>query len=199
MRIIAGKARGRRILPPVNEGRDTRTGELRATRPTLDRVREAMFSIIAHKIEGAQVLDLFAGTGSLGLEAASRGARQVFLVDSFPETYALLVENISKLGFNEECTSLKLDYREALRRLNEQGESFDVIFIDPPYLNDMIPPAAEYIHANAMLNRDGVMVTKVDSTETIWPGIDGLSIVLQRRYGNTTLVFYQYERPDKEV
>lgn len=193
MRIIAGKARGRKILSPLNEGRDTKTGEVRATRPTLDRVKEAMFSIIQHKIAGANALDLFAGTGSLGLEAASRGAKHVVLVDSFRETYDLLVENITNLGFNEECTSLFMDYHEALKKLAGKGEVFDLIFIDPPYLNEMIPSAMKYIHQQAMLAQNGVVVTKVDSSEAPYQGIDRLKIVLQRKYGNTTLVFYQYE------
>lgn len=197
MRIIAGSARGRKILSPLNEGRTTKTGEVKATRPTLDRVKEAMFSIIAHKIEGAKTLDLFAGTGSLGLEAASRGAKPVYLVDSFRETYDLLVENIANLGFNKECTSLFMDYHEALKKLSVKGEVFDLIFIDPPYLNEMIPTAIKFIHQQGMLSGSGVIVTKVDSRETPYQGIEDLKIVLERRYGNTTLVFYQYETEDE--
>lgn len=193
MRIIAGKAKGRKLLAPLNEGRDTRTGELKATRPTLDRVKEAMFNIISHKIPEARVLDLFAGTGSLGLEAASRGARSVVLVDTFRETYDLLVENIASLGFNKECSSLQLDYMEALRRLALKNEVFDIIFIDPPYLNDMIPPAVEYVVRHGLLDPDGVIVTKVDSRESIFPGLEKLHIVVERKYGNTTLVFYQLD------
>ncbi|MFB0958476.1 16S rRNA (guanine(966)-N(2))-methyltransferase RsmD [Clostridiaceae bacterium HFYG-1003] len=197
MRIIAGKARGRKILGPQNEGRDTKTGEVRATRPTLDRVKEAMFNIIQYKIEGARVLDLFAGTGSLGLEAASRGAGQVILVDAFRETYDLLVENIRNLGFNEECKSFHMDYREALKRLGAEGKPFDLIFIDPPYLNEMIPVAVEQIHKSGLLTKDGLIVTKIDTREDIYPGCAHLSIVLERTYGNTTLVFYQYEEKEE--
>lgn len=192
MRIIAGKAKGRKLLAPLNEGRDTRTGELKATRPTLDRVKEAMFSIINHKIPEARVLDLFAGTGSLGLEAASRGAGSVVLVDTFKETYDLLVKNIHGLGFNEECFSIQLDYMEALKRLASKKEVFDIIFIDPPYLNDMIPPAVEFIVSQGLLDSEGVIVTKVDSKEEIYKGFNDLTIVVQKKYGNTTLVFYQF-------
>ncbi|MFZ2257346.1 MAG: 16S rRNA (guanine(966)-N(2))-methyltransferase RsmD [Clostridiaceae bacterium] len=197
MRIIAGSAKGKKILSPINEGKDTKTGEVKATRPTLDRVKEAMFSIIFHKIEGANTLDLFAGTGSLGLEAASRGAQHVVLVDSFRETYDLLVENITHMGFNKECTSLFMDYREALKKLAAKEEVFDLIFIDPPYLNDMIPVAVKQIHKQSMLSKTGVIVTKVDSREEFFQGIDNLKVVLDRRYGNTTLVFYQYETEEE--
>lgn len=197
MRIIAGKARGRKILGPHNEGRETKTGELRATRPTLDRVKEAMFNIIQYKIYGARALDVFAGTGSLGLEAASRGARSVYLVDAFRETYDLLVENISNLGFNEECKPFHLDYREALQRFGAKGEVFDLIFIDPPYLNEMIPQAMALVHEHRLLSPDGIIITKVDSREEIFPGIADLCMMQKRRYGNTTLVFYQYEKKDE--
>lgn len=197
MRIIAGTARGRKLLSPNNEGRDPKTGELRATRPTLDRVKEAMFSIIQNKIYNAQVLDVFAGTGSLGLEAASRGARTVTLVDAFAETYDLLVENIRNLGFNEKCRALHLDYREALRRLHQEGKVFDLIFIDPPYLNEMIPTAMALVAEFGLLSPQGTIITKIDSGETVFPGSDGLAVVLQRRYGNTTLVFYEFEMRDE--
>lgn len=193
MRIIAGKAKGRKLLSPLNEGRDPKTGEVRATRPTLDRVKEAMFSIISHKIEGAAVLDLFAGTGSLGLEAASRGAARVILSDAFPETYRLLQENIKNLGLEAECSALHKDYREVLRSLAAKQDQFDVIFVDPPYLNEMIPTAVGLIQDGNLLTRDGVIVTKVDSSEKVFPGLADLQVVLNRRYGNTTLVFYQYE------
>ena len=196
MRIIAGKARGRKIKGPINEGRETKTGEVKATRPTLDRVKEAMFNIIQNKIYNAHVLDVFAGTGSLGLEAASRGARSVYLVDAFKETYDLLVENIEHLGFNKECSSYLLDYREALKRFGAKGEVFDLIFIDPPYLNEMIPVAIELVDKHQMLSQDGVIITKIDSRETIFEGLGDLKVVEERRYGNTTLVFYQYEKKE---
>lgn len=194
MRIIAGKAKGRKLLSPLNEGRDTRTGEVRATRPTLDRVKEAMFSIISQKLDAASVLDLFAGTGSLGLEAASRGAARVILVDAFPESYRFLTQNIQNLGFEKECTALNQDFRDVLRTLTARQDVFDVIFLDPPYLNDMIRPAVELIHKGRLLSENGVIVTKVDSSESVYPGLADLGIVLSRRYGNTTLVFYQYEK-----
>ncbi|HSR04752.1 MAG TPA: RsmD family RNA methyltransferase, partial [Proteiniclasticum sp.] len=95
MRIISGTAKGRKLLSPKNEGRITEKGEMRATRPTLDRIKVSMFDIINHKIYGAKVLDMFAGTGSLGLECASRGAKEVILLEKFRETYDILMENIN--------------------------------------------------------------------------------------------------------
>lgn len=193
MRIIAGKARGRKILSPLNEGRVTKVGDMHATRPTLDRVKEAMFNIIAHKIEDANVLDLFAGTGSLGLESASRGAKEVILVDSFKETYDLLVENIENLSFNKECKSIFSDYKLVLNKLKNEKKVFDIIFINPPYLNNMIPPVIEYIEENDMLSENGVIVTKTDIREDVSEGHNTIELVLKRKYGNTVLGFYQHK------
>ena len=106
MRIIAGEARGHKLLSPATM----------ETRPTLDRVKEAMFSSIQMRIPGAVVVDVFAGTGSLGLEAASRGASEVYLVDKSPVTYPLLKKNIENLKFDNFCTSLNMDAYEALKK-----------------------------------------------------------------------------------
>ena len=118
MRIIAGKARGRKLIPP----------ETIETRPTLDRVKEAMFSIIQNYIQDAVVLDVFAGTGSLGLEAASRGAKEVYLVDKSNTTYPLLEKNIENLKFKDFCFPLNMDSYDALKTLSKKGKVFDIIF-----------------------------------------------------------------------
>lgn len=191
MRIIAGTRKGRKILSPLNEGRDTKVGDVHATRPTLDRVKEAMFNIIQNKLINASVLDLFAGTGSLGLEAASRGAKEVILVDYFKETFDLLVENINNLEFNEKCKAVFTDYHHALDNFKAKNKVFDVIFIDPPYLNNMIPGVIKFIEENHMLSKDGVIVTKTDSSEEVTDGSGDITKVFDRKYGNTTLAFYQ--------
>ena len=119
MRIIAGKAKGQKLIPPATM----------ETRPTLDRVKEAMFSIIQGYIPNAEVVDVFAGTGSLGLEAASRGAKEVYLIDKSPVTYPLLKENVEKLKFQEFAHTLNMDSYEALKLLANKGKVFDLIFI----------------------------------------------------------------------
>lgn len=193
MRIIAGIRKGHKLLGPLNGNKETKVGDPNATRPTLDRVKEAMFSIINHKIYASTVLDLFAGTGSLGLECASRGAKEVILCDNYKETYDLLVENIDKLRFNKECKTMFSDYKDSLNRLSREKKTFNIIFIDPPYLNNMIPPCLEYINKEKLLEKDGVIVTKVDSGEIILEESGDLEMVMSRKYGNTTLVFYQWK------
>ena len=177
MRIIAGKARGRKLIPPATM----------ETRPTLDRVKEAMFSMIQNYIPDAVVVDVFAGTGSLGLEAASRGAKEVYLVDKSNTTFPLLKENVENLKFQDFCFPLNIDSYDALNMLSKKGKCFDIIFIDPPYCKEMIPKAIEIIKDNNMLKRDGIIVTKIDSIEDIYEGYKDITLLKSKKYGNTTV------------
>ena len=172
MRIIAGKARGRKLIPPATM----------ETRPTLDRVKEAMFSTIQNYLLDAVVIDVFAGTGSLGLEAASRGAKEVYLVDKSAVTFPLLKENIKNLKFEDFCFPLNMDSYEVM----------DVIFIDPPYCKEMIPEAIKIVKENNMLARDGIIVTKIDSIEEIYEGYEDIKLFKNKKYGNTTVCYYKY-------
>ena len=123
MRIIAGKARGRQIEAP--EGRNTR--------PTLDRVRENLFNILQMRIRGAAVLDLFAGSGALSLEAISRGAEKAVLCDNDRSANRTQHRNAEALGFSGQTEMLLSDWKKAVRLLSDRGETFDLIFLDPPY------------------------------------------------------------------
>ncbi|MBD7914105.1 16S rRNA (guanine(966)-N(2))-methyltransferase RsmD [Clostridium sp. Sa3CUN1] len=183
MRIIAGKARGRKLIPP----------ESLETRPTLDRVKEAMFSMIQNYLPDAEVVDVFAGTGSLGLEAASRGAKEVYLVDKSSTTFPLLKKNIENLKFQDFCFALNLDSYDALSMLSKKGKIFDVIFIDPPYCKEMIPKAIEIIKENNMLKKNGIIITKIDSIEDIYEGYKDITLLKSKKYGNTTVCLYNYE------
>lgn len=183
MRIIAGKARGRRLIPPATM----------ETRPTLDRVKEAMFSIIQGYLPDSVVIDVFAGTGSLGLEAASRGAKEVYLVDKSQTTFPLLKENIENLKFEDFCTGLNMDSYEALRTLAKKDKVFDIIFIDPPYCKEMIPEAIKIVKENKLLKENGIIVTKIDSIEHIYEGFEDIVLIRSKKYGNTTICFYKYK------
>jgi len=191
MRIIAGTAKGRKILSPKNEGRITVKGDLHATRPTLDRVKENMFNIIGHKVYGAKVLDMFAGTGSLGLESASRGAREVVFLERFQETYGILRQNIETLGFSGVSRTYARDSYEFIKSLGVGAEKFDIIFVDPPYLNHMVDEAIKLIESRDLLTPQGVIVTKYDSEEPVYLPHGIYELVDQRKYGKTVLAFYQ--------
>lgn len=181
MRIIAGRARGRKLIPPATM----------ETRPTLDRVKEAMFSTVQNYIQDAVVIDVFAGTGSLGLECASRGATEVYLIDKSPVTFPLLKENVKNLNFEDCCYPLNMDSYDALKSLANKGKVFDIIFIDPPYCREMIPEAMKIIKENNMLKEDGIIVTKIDSIEEIYEGYEDILLSKSKKYGNTTVCYYK--------
>ncbi len=183
MRIIAGKARGHKLLSPLSM----------ETRPTLDRVKEAMFSTIQFYLPEGNVLDVFAGTGSLGLEAGSRGAKEVYLFDKSDETFPLLKKNVENLKFNEFCFPMKIDAYEGMKKLAAEGKKFDVIFIDPPYCREMIPEAIRIIYNNKMLKQDGIIVTKIDTIEEKYEGYNEIKLSKSKKYGNTTVCYYKHE------
>ena len=181
MRIIAGKARGHKLIPPATM----------ETRPTLDRVKEAMFSSIQLYIPDAVVVDVFAGTGSLGLEAASRGAKEVYLFDKSDTTFPLLKENVKNLRFDDFCFPMNIDAYVGLKNLADKGKKFDIIFIDPPYCREMIPEAMKIVEENDLLNEDGIIVTKIDSIEEIYEGDNSIKLSKSKKYGNTTVCYYK--------
>jgi 16S rRNA (guanine966-N2)-methyltransferase len=183
MRIISGIAKGKKLLSPLTM----------ETRPTLDRIKESIFDIIQMKIYGSKVIDLFAGTGSLGLEAVSRGALECFLIDKSKDTFNLLSQNVINLKFEDKCKTFNMDSYEAIEQLGVENQKFDIIFIDPPYIKDMIPPAVEIIQKYKMLLDNGIIVTKIDSKEKLYEGTDEIKLYNHRKYGNTIICFYKHE------
>ena len=183
MRIISGKAKGRKLLSPPTFD----------TRPTLDRIKESIFNIIQGYTYDAVVLDMFSGTGSLGLEAASRGAKECHLIDAGPLTYPYLKKNISQLGFESFCYSYNSDAYNNLLKFSQKKVIFDIIFIDPPYLKNMIPKAIEMIEELGLLQKEGIIVTKIDTSEEIYQGSASIILIDKRKYGNTTVCFYKYK------
>lgn len=188
MRIIAGTARGRKILSPEGMG----------TRPTLDRIKESIFNIIQNYVFDSIVLDVFAGTGSLGLEAVSRGAKECYLIDMGDTTYSFLIKNVKNLKFENKCKCFNIDSYKALVQFSNEKKVFDLIFIDPPYLKNMIPPAIDIIRDGALLKKDGLIVSKIDSSEEIYEGNDLIGLVDYRKYGNTTVCFYKHREENNE-
>ena len=150
MRIIAGSARGRSFDAPA--GRDTR--------PTLDRVKEAIFGSIQFQVPGATVLDLFSGSGNMGLEALSRGAAKAICVDTSSVCAALIRKNGEKLGLSEGLQVVNTDFRTALSALQAQGQRADIVFLDPPYASGLAAVAVEILFTEGLLNRDGVVIVE---------------------------------------
>lgn len=188
MRIISGTAKGRNILSPV--GMDTR--------PILDRVKESMFNIIQDKIYGSIVMDLFSGTGSLGLEAASRGAKKCYLIEKEKDVFSLLQKNIINSNLDHICEAYNMDSYRFLKKLASKSIKFDLIFIDPPYFKNMVLPAIELITENDLLNEDGLIIIKISSKEKIHINDEKIELVDYRKYGNTVLEFYKWRVMDEK-
>ena len=177
MRIIGGKHRGRVLTEFKGE----------AIRPTADRVKESVFNILSREIAGARVLDLFCGSGALGLECISRGAKEAVFNDCSKDSVAVLTANIKKLGEGEVCTVRALDYLACLSAL--QGK-FDIVFLDPPYRFDYGVKAAEEIARRGLLAEDGVIVYERDKPiEESAAESCGLHVADVRKYGKTYVSF----------
>jgi 16S rRNA (guanine(966)-N(2))-methyltransferase RsmD len=180
MRIVAGLAKGRKIEAP--KGMDVR--------PTTDRVREALFSSIAFRLENARVLDLFAGTGALGIEALSRGAASCVFVDGARKSIEIIRQNIAACGFDSQSKVIERDALIALHQLKSKEHLFDIVFLDPPYQGPMLERALHALDKDAFLATDALIVAEHPAEKPpSMPG--GLSITSTKRYGNTVLSFVQ--------
>ena len=181
MRIIAGELRGRKIQTPVS-----------GVRPTTDRVRESIFARLGD-CAGCQVLDLFAGSGALGLEAISRGADRVVFVERSGRVVAALADTLKRFAVENRTEVLKLDARGGLRRLSQRGVRFDLIFLDPPYADHAaLPDLLSMLVALKLLASSGVVVVESSSrneSSLELELLDGLSVDSVRRYGETTVAW----------
>ena len=182
MRITAGEFRNRRLLSPRGL----------ATRPTAEKVRQALFNILGERTPGARFLDLFAGSGAVGLEALSRGARSAVFVENSREALNALRANIRALGAEEKASVLPLDWLSALKRLETRGELFDLIFADPPYrLAAATAPGnpLSRLFPCAILKPSGLLILESFARD---PEREDVNLRLLRRadYGQTALSFY---------
>jgi len=184
MRVISGKARGKKLISL--EGTNTR--------PTLDRVKEALFNIIQFDIENKNILDLFAGSGAIGIEAISRGAKSVTFCDNSSEAIKVIKTNVQNTRSIEQSTILQKDYITALKYLAERQAKFDIIYLDPPYKTDFANIAIEQIINLNLLSKDGIIILETDDTkkeEEIKN--EGIEIFGKRKYGRAILIFIRKE------
>lgn len=177
MRIIAGRFGSRRIEAP--RGMETR--------PTLDMTRESLFNILQGRLNGARVLDLFAGSGALGLEALSRGAEFAVFCDASRDAVQTVKRNLAALKAEDEARVISGDYTGALETLKRDGERFDLIFIDPPY---SLQPESVLLRVftAGLLASDGLIVFERDARTTL-PLPQGMELKRSRKYGRTILDF----------
>ncbi len=181
MRVISGTARGMKLQTPKGM----------STRPTTDRVKESMFNIINFRIRESRVLDIFAGSGALGIEALSRGAHSCTFVDSSRESIGIINENLQKARLDGRADVVASKVELALSKLS--NEKFDMIFMDPPYCKGFIEPVLESIVDNNVLDSDGIVVVEHDSSDKTPQNIKTLVKSDERTYGGTTISFYELE------
>ena len=178
MRVITGKARG--IVLKTPEGM--------LTRPTADRVKEALFSIIQFDISGARVLDLFGGTGQLGIEALSRGATSAVFVDSREEACKLIRENLKRTKLENLGKVVRSDYLSYLNRCKEQ---FEIIILDPPYAEVFLENALKTITEIDILHSGGIIITERPTGKELPWEFEGFTRSKDYKYGNTILAIYR--------
>lgn len=177
MRVISGTAKGLRLVAPKT---------LRV-RPALDKVKGAIFNIL-FDVEDRRVLDLFAGSGSIGIEALSRGAKRAVFVEEWPPAVATIYKNLEHTRLKGSARVMKMKVRPALRYLARIGEKFDLVFIDPPYLKNLVNPTLELIADAAVLSRDSVVIIEHHPKEPITLP-RGLVLTDSRKYGQTIVSF----------
>lgn len=181
MRVISGSARGTKLS----------SIESKHTRPTLDRVKEPLFSILQTKLPEAMVLDLFGGSGALAIESLSRGAKYAYICDCSWQAIQKIQENLEKTHLMEKANVEKMDYKKYLGKLQAQGCKFDIIFIDPPYAKNLAIQATKEILEKDLLETDGMIIIETDDEDRDIEELKTLEIHPYdiRKYGRVCLIF----------
>ena len=177
MRVIAGSARGTRLKVPRGK----------AVRPTSGRVKEALFSILGERICGSAVWDLFAGSGTIGIEALSRGAAECLFVERNRLHLKMIKENLARTGLQNRAKLMGADMVRALQVLSREKKQADLIFIDAPYQETNVPQVLQAIESFHLIRDSGLLVLELFARSRLWP-VDEPHMD-QRRYGDTVLAF----------
>ena len=183
VRVIAGSAKGRRLatLPTLR------------LRPTPDRVREALFNILGERIGGAAILDLFAGSGAIGLEALSRGARVAVFVEAHEPACRLIGRNLQRCGLQAQATVWCRDALDAIPALKMQGQRFDLIFLDPPYQTPLLEEALQRLADGRLLNPAGQVIAEHFFKRVLPERYGRLRRARVSRFGDVALSFYRVQ------
>ncbi len=174
MRVIGGNKRGLKLVGFEGD----------SVRPTTDRVKENIFNIIGPYISGASTLDLFGGTGALSIEALSRGAQKATVCDLAESSLSIIRTNLQKAGYTEEAHVVKTD---AVQYVCTAQESFDVLFVDPPYNSDLLEKTLAAIAKNPRICPDGIIVCEREYEKTL-PNLSGLDVVKDKKYGRVQIL-----------
>ncbi len=179
LRVISGTAKGHKLKTPKGMN----------TRPTTDMIKESLFNILQSHIPGARVLDLFAGTGSLGIEALSRGASLAVFVDSRIDCVSIIRENLEHTKLTTKAEIYRSDWKNALLKLGN-SRKFDVIFLDPPYHKNFLQQALNSLSINDIINDEGIIAVERSKSDKLEIA-QNLELIEDRLYGETALSFYK--------
>lgn len=177
MRVIAGKAKGHKLVTPSSD----------RVRPALDQVKEAIFNIL-YDVEGLRVLDLFAGSGSIGIEALSRGAAEAVFVEEWSKAVAAIKRNLKHCKLEAQSRIISTSVEKSLGILTKEGRPFGLIFVDPPYGKDMVNPTLKKLASSPMVDVQSCVIVEHHPKEPI-EEIPGLTLTDTRKYGQTLVSF----------
>ena len=180
MRVISGILKGR-VIDGFN---------IEGTRPTMDRVKESIFSIIQNYIKESITLDLFSGSGNLGIEAISNGSNKCYFIDNNKICINVINSNINKLNIKDKSVVIKEDYNNALNYFYKNNIKFDLIFLDPPYKNLVIDNIVKYILEKDLLNRNGLIICEYENSE-IKKDYNELEIFKDKKYGSKLVTIFK--------
>ncbi len=174
--------RGKRLFGPRNL----------SIRPTADRIRESIFNIISQQVTGAVVLDLFAGTGAMGLEALSRGAARAVFIDNHPVALALVKKNIAACQWADRARGIRWDIRRNLNCIHSGPARYDLVFIDPPYALRLAAETLKHLEQTRMLANGSIIIVEHDRSEIIENAAPSFICEDERAYGKTLVTFFRY-------
>ncbi len=178
MRVISGTLKGRNIEGFNIEG----------TRPTMDRVKESLFAMIQEKVKAATILDLFAGSGNLGIEAISNGAKLCYFNDINKECIKAIKKNITSFKIEDKSVVLNYNYMDVLKYLNNNKIKLDIIFLDPPYKKECLNEAIKYLVDNRLLNKEALIICEIDSN---YLEEFDLEVIKNKKYGDKYILIFK--------
>lgn len=188
LRVISGTAKGHKL----------KTVKGMTTRPTSGMVKEALFNIIASEIESSHVLDVFAGTGSLGIEALSRGASQAVFFDKSVECCGIIKENLAHTKLADKAEVYSTDFAAGIERLYKDGRKFDVIILDPPYNKNFIQETLKMLTKNDIIKNNGIIIAEHSVSDSLPGSIGRLESKDTRKYGDTMITIFLAHEADEQ-
>lgn len=185
-----------KVISGILKGRTIKGYNIIGTRPTMERVKESLFAIIQNHLKESTILDLFSGSGQLGIEAISNGAKECYFIDNNKEVIKILTQNINNLGINQKSKIILSDWKKILNDLSAKGIKFDIIFVDPPYDYDVYEKILAKLSTLNLLNDNSLIILEHHNLK-FKNNYQNLLLYKERNYGNKTITIYQKSNQDK--